>query len=225
MTSIGELAFNGCIHLISVTIPDGVTCIEDRVFMSCNSLTSVIIGNSVASIGDYAFYQCFNLTSITIPNSVTSIGESAFRYCNLNTVVSQIEAPFDSEGKSSVYKAFSEEVFDNATLYVPKGLVDLYKETEGWKDFQYIKESDGTDDTDGIANVKNQPMQIQAHKGVLSIEGVAEGTKIGVYNAAGRLVGKAKASAGATIISTQLHEGEVGIVKIGERSLKLRMTP
>ena len=65
----------------SVTIPDGVTSIDDRVFSGCTNLTSITIPDSVTSIGNGAFYNCTSLTSITIPNSVTSIGGGAFHGC------------------------------------------------------------------------------------------------------------------------------------------------
>ena len=58
VASIGEMAFEWCIFLTSVTIP-----------------------NSVTSIGNQAFNNCEGLTSITIPNSVTSIGKMAFHNC------------------------------------------------------------------------------------------------------------------------------------------------
>ena len=58
-----------------------VTSIGDVAFQNCHFLTSVTIPNSVTSIRDFAFSGCSGLTSVTIPNSVTSIGGSAFRYC------------------------------------------------------------------------------------------------------------------------------------------------
>ena len=64
-----------------VTIPEGVTSIENKAFSNCTSLKSIAISNSVKSIGKWAFSGCSNLTSITIPNGVTSIGACAFYNC------------------------------------------------------------------------------------------------------------------------------------------------
>ena len=58
-----------------------VTSVGNSAFEDCISLTLITIPNSVTSIGDYAFYNCSGLTSVTIPNSVTSIGSGAFEYC------------------------------------------------------------------------------------------------------------------------------------------------
>lgn len=52
VTTIDSNAFNGCIRLTSVTIPNSVTSIGGDAFTDCICLTSVnIIGNSVTSIG------------------------------------------------------------------------------------------------------------------------------------------------------------------------------
>ena len=52
-----------------------VTSIGDRAFQDCIYLTSIEIPNSVKTIGFGAFSFCTGLTSIEIPNNVTSIGE------------------------------------------------------------------------------------------------------------------------------------------------------
>ena len=137
VTSIGNEAFQGCSGLTSITIPNSVTSIGDWAFKHCSGLTSVTIGNSVTSIGEEAFYKCSNLTSVTIGNSVRSIGYNAFWGCNhLKSVVSLIENPF------RIISSFDSDVFNNATLYVPKGTIDKYKATEGWKDFMFIRDAD-----------------------------------------------------------------------------------
>ena len=81
VNSIGDHAFETCIGLTQVTIPNSVSSICISAFEYCFGLTSVTIGNSVTSIGTYAFLGCTGLTSVTIPNSVSSIGDWAFCGC------------------------------------------------------------------------------------------------------------------------------------------------
>ena len=90
----------------------------------------------MTSIGNSVFNGCDGLITIEIPNSVTSIGYYAFGYCSgLTSVFSLIEEPFNIH--SSV---FSDETYNNATLYVPDGTIDKYKATESWNRFVNIEE-------------------------------------------------------------------------------------
>ena len=147
VTSIGSYAFYDCSGLTSVTIPNSVTSIGNHAFRYCFGLTSVTIPNSVTSIGDEAFYDCSGLTSVTIGSGVTSIGNNAFDGVDIPTVISLIENPFTITGKTSDYRTFSQNTFNNATLYVPNGTIDKYKATDGWKDFVFIEEGTGGGDT------------------------------------------------------------------------------
>ena len=143
VTSIGNSAFYACKDLTSITIPNSVTSIGNSAFDNCSGLTSITIPNSVTSIGNSAFFACKDLTSVTIGNSVTSIGILAFNGCDIPTVISQIENPFTILGKSSGNRVFTQNTFNNATLYVPKGTIEKYKSTDGWKDFVFIEEGTG----------------------------------------------------------------------------------
>ena len=223
VTSIGNGAFQGCSGLTSVTIPNSVTSIGNVAFHECSGLASVTIPNSVTSIGISAFRGCSGLTSVTIPNSVTSIGISAFNDLDLPEVISKIENPFEIEGKSSKYKTFSLNTFNNATLYVPVGTIDKYKATVGWKDFAVIKEGNGSDNTNSVAQVRANPVLIQSKGYVLTISGAPEGEEITVYNLSGQKVGSARAMSDITVVFTSLQAGDVGIVKIGSNAVKVTM--
>jgi hypothetical protein len=81
VTKIGTLAFYRCFSLTSITIPTGVTGLENGAFEDCTNLTSLTFGSSLASIGENAFLRCSSLTNFTIANSVTTIGSWAFGDC------------------------------------------------------------------------------------------------------------------------------------------------
>lgn len=86
--SIEQFAFNGCVNLTSVVLPENLTSINNYTFMDCSKLTNIEIPSTVTKIGNYAFYNCSELTTITIPSSVTSIGSYAFGNCkNLNVII------------------------------------------------------------------------------------------------------------------------------------------
>ena len=86
VTSIGDNAFEDCMNLTSVTIPDSVKSIGEFAFAFCDGLTSVILTDGIKTIGVGAFALC-SLESITIPDSVEYIGYYAFRGTPLETVI------------------------------------------------------------------------------------------------------------------------------------------
>jgi len=144
VTSIGKRAFVGCSGLKSIVVEPGNTKYDSR--NNCNAIiekasNTLIAGcintkipSSVTSIGSDAFSHCTGLTSITIPNSVTSIGNNAFYDCsNLKDITSEITDVFET-GTYAFIGCY------NATLYVPKGLVDTYKSTADWNRISNIEE-------------------------------------------------------------------------------------
>ena len=125
-------------EITDYVIPEGVEAIGNNAFKGCANLTSVTIPNSVTSIGSYAFSSCTKFTSITIPSSVTSIGENAFSECNsVKVVISKISEPFEVRW---IFNGWQH----NATLVVPVGKVNAYKEKSGWNGFAFVVEEGKT---------------------------------------------------------------------------------
>ena len=136
VTIIGESAFWSCSGLTSITIPNSVTSIGRYAFEYCSGLKKVIVKDIAAWCeikfdGSYSNPLTYakhlysdedtEITNLVIPNSVTSIGSQAFDGVDFPTVVSLIENPFMITGKTSILRTFTQNTFNNATLYVPTG--------------------------------------------------------------------------------------------------------
>ncbi len=71
-------AFKNCSSLVSVTISEGVQCIDNNAFEGCTALRAIRIPNSVYSIGAEAFKDCNALTDIQFGDSLRYVGYKAF---------------------------------------------------------------------------------------------------------------------------------------------------
>ena len=81
VTAIGSGAFEGCISLESISLPDGLKSIDDYAFSECTSLESISLPDGLSTIGQYAFSECTSLESIRLPDRLNTIGIFAFRRC------------------------------------------------------------------------------------------------------------------------------------------------
>ena len=88
-----------------------------------------------------------------------------------------------------------------------------------WVDVE--PKTEGIENT--VANVRANPVLIQSDGSTLTISGVETGTTISVYDTSGRMVASTLASSGTTTIDTSLCRGEICILKIGEKSVKILM--
>ena len=70
----------------SLSVPSGVTTIDNGAFAGYATLMSVTLPAGVTTIGDAAFSNATRLATATIPYSVTSIGTNVFYSTSLKTV-------------------------------------------------------------------------------------------------------------------------------------------
>lgn len=165
VSTIGDYAFCFCSDLTSLTLPSSLTALGSYAFAGCGSLTGLNIEEGITAIGDYAFSFCDGLTDVTIPKSVTAIGKSAFQYCSnmstltigedvaeigdyafadchdLTMVISEATTP-----PAAASCVFSTDTYEKATLGVPDGTVNDYKNAPTWKEFYTISDVSGVED-------------------------------------------------------------------------------
>lgn len=100
------------------------------------NVKEVYIPLGIKEILRCAFDTCHGLTLVTIPNSVTIIGTNAFGNCiSLSTVKSYAIVPPELE-----VSAFA-GIYKDATLIVPTGSVEVYKESDWVEYFPNITDS------------------------------------------------------------------------------------
>lgn len=72
-----------------------------------------------------------------------------------------------------------------------------------------------------IATARGNAVLIQSHDGILRFSGVENNTSINVYTSTGMMIGTAKVSGETTSIATGLRNGDIAIIKIGTKSVKV----
>ena len=93
----------------------------------------------VVAIEANAFQNLDFISGITLHDKLTSIGADAFYGCkDIGTVVNKSATPLECDAS-----VFDDEVYTDATLYVPFGSLDAYKNTLPWSKFATIKQGLG----------------------------------------------------------------------------------
>lgn len=99
---IPSAAFQNCVNLTTITLPEEVISIADGAFNNCKNLQEIFMGDKLESIGEYAFSKCSSLTIVNFPTSVKSIKAAAFADCTNLTYVLFHEG-LENIGKMAFY--------------------------------------------------------------------------------------------------------------------------
>ena len=159
ITAIGQDAFFAC-TLSAIDLPQSLVSIGDFAFAS-SSLTEVTVPDNVTHFGYGVFAMCDMLKSVTLGTSIdnnTLMYYEFWQSDNIESVTCRSSKPpymgvgHDSSAGGTIYN-FSTAVYENATLYVPRGAIQAYQTANQWKDFQHIEEfDDETGDITGDVN-------------------------------------------------------------------------
>ena len=131
LTSLGGECFEGCSSLKTISLPSGITSLDYSCFKDCSSLIEVSLPSGITSLGDWCFLGCSSLKSINLPESINSLGSSCFSGCKGLASVYVYAEQLPTMG----YTVFENCDADNCILYVPKGTIDMYRQS----DFGYFK--------------------------------------------------------------------------------------
>lgn len=124
LIEIHQDAFKGCEKLWDITIPSGVTKIMGSAFNGCKSLVAIEIPDSTITVAAGAFGNCENLQKVTLPKTLSCINSSTFYKCSALT---SIEIP---EKVTSIgYAAFEMSGLTEVTL--PQGTTSIGMEAFG----------------------------------------------------------------------------------------------
>ena len=131
-------AFFCCKSLKTVHMSDNVLEISEQAFIDC-AIEEIKLSSNLQEIERAAFAYCRNLKEIELPQSLRKM-DLVFGGCNnLETITIRKEALFVESNQ------FDDEVYERATLYVPQGCSNFYKNATVWKKFKNIVEKNMPD--------------------------------------------------------------------------------
>lgn len=129
VVAIDNNAFNGCVAIKQVSIPNSVTYIGSQAFDGCVGLTSISIPASVNEIGTYAFSNCINLETITVAsgnstydsrNNCNAIIEKSSNKLIVGCLGTTIPASVSVIGKYAFYGVVKKE-----QIIIPNSVTDI----------------------------------------------------------------------------------------------------
>jgi hypothetical protein len=116
---IGEIrsrAFDGCVSLTYIELPESLTFIGAYAFNNNKSLTTVITASALNNIGEYAFFNCVNLNTVTLTAiNAPILGTNAFKY--------------NKSGAGYM-------IMPSLAIYVPDERVEAYQTASGWSEYE-----------------------------------------------------------------------------------------
>lgn len=252
VVKIGICAFEGCSELTSLTIGKSVNNIGKQAFAKCNKLETVYCyTTNVPSTNTTAFQDSYpQYATLYVPiASINSYKNTApwsefgiFKELLLcatptinyeNKVITFNCATKGVEYVSNISDVDIKDYFCNnislsatyeISVYATKSGYensDIATATLVWMDAIFTETTEAS--TSAKAVTESIPVLISAQGGTITVKSEQEGQSIAVYSTDGKALGNTSICGGHATIATNLQSGQLAIVKVGNRSVKLKM--
>lgn len=135
--SIGDLAFYDCSNLRELSLPTELEDIGNSAFSGCRKLQTITFPKKLLSIGIGSFSSCSGLIGIELPESLNSIGRQSFYGCISLSTIRIHNIQYIGTG---IFEGLDNSIYENATLYIPKGTKGFYSTTDFGRFINIIEE-------------------------------------------------------------------------------------
>ena len=249
VTSIGDYAFERCSGLTSITIPDGVTSIGKQAFYGCSNLTDVYcLATNIPATGSYAFGGSYpeNMT-LHVPAEAINSYKTTEPWSNFGSIIAYVTpkcaAPVieycngeliveceteNAEFVTEVTNDYTGNYNSNAIALTATYNISVYATAEGYENSDIVNatlcwiecDCDADDNTD-IINIPAKAVLVTSNNGTINISCSLEGENVAVYSSDAMFIGSTTIEDGCASIQSGLSKGNIAIIKIGEKSIKV----
>ena len=232
----------------SITIPSSVELIEPLAFHDCGLKEVKTLAETPPFVYDNTFdnydiplyvpeasislYQSTSPWSIFSPLKTLTGGDVEVKKCATPTISynnGRISFGCETEGVEYSSSITDTDIKNYTTATIDIGVtytITVYATKSGYQNSDVATATLCWIDVDprtDVAQVNARAVMIQSYDGVLTVSGADDGTDITVYSLSGKIVGHAKAIGNKASLTTNLQKGDIAIVKIGGKSVKVVM--
>ena len=244
--TIGISAFKDCNNLTSITLPDNVTNIGNYAFKNCSSLTSItskaVTPPSIKNSD--TFYGVNKSIPVYVPAGSVDAYKAAEGWSDFSNIIGtekcatpiisyengKVKLTCDTEGAVVKTKLDIENDMAYESLefdLIPTYTLTAYATKEQYDDSEVATLTlcwipcDGQHMTTEITSIPSKPVLIQSQGGTITLSGLADDIEVAAYDLAGELLDATTATGDTATLTTNLNQGDVVILKIGNNSIKI----
>ena len=248
VTSIGKNMFMSCYSLEHIVIGKNVAVIEDGAMKYCDNIASIYLTGIVPPTVDKYNFENINYSNAvlyvpkgTLDQYKTSnvwkdfwdIKEynSEEKKCTKPTINyknGELQISCDTEGAVFVTNITDNDITTHYTNKIQLTVsyeISTYATAIGYKDSDIITATlcwiECDDVASNLTQIESTPILIKSDEGKIIINGARIGTQIDVYDINGNNLGATSANGNEVIINTMLRKGDIAIICIGKKSLKI----